>query len=265
MKNAQAWQPSKIHLERGKIRVNPQGVAASSYYITLEMLRVLKTCQTYLGGHLVDLGCGNVPFFIWYRDYVQKVTCIDWPGTFHKQSHIDVFADLNQALPLESESANCVLLTSVLEHIHNPQLLLCEINRILAKDGYLILSVPFFYHLHEQPFDYYRYTPHGLTYLAEQSGFEIVKLDHYGSACGVLIDIGSKIMDVVLRGIFNIFPKPMAMIFRKLGNCLLLAGQRCLFSLFQQKFVLTCLHRLNLSNRMALGYVLVARSTTQES
>lgn len=261
MKNLQAWQPSKIYYKRGKIRVNPQGVAASSFYITLEMLRVLQSCQAYFDGHLVDLGCGNVPFYLWYKDYVQQVTCIDWPSTMHRQSHIDIFADLNQELPLMSDSVNCVLLTSVLEHIHNPHLLLREINRILTKDGHLILSVPFFYHLHEQPFDYYRYTPHGLRYLAEQSGLEIVKLDHYGSAFGVLIDVTAKSIDVVLRSIFKVFPKPLSVALRKGESFCLIQCQRLVFAMLKQKIVLKAIDRLNLSNRLALGYILVARPT----
>lgn len=264
MKNLQAWQPSKIYFKRGKIRVNPQGVAASSFYITLEMLQILQSCQTYLGGHLVDLGCGNVPFYLWYKDYVQQVTCVDWPSTLHRQRHIDIFADLNQELPLGSDSVNCVLLTSVLEHIHNPHLLLREINRILTKDGHLILSVPFFYHLHEQPFDYYRYTPHGLKFLAQQSGFEIVKLHHYGSAFGVLIDISAKVVDVCLRSVFKVFPKPLAMIFRKGGDFCLIQLQRLLFCFFQQKLIVKLINRLNLSSRMALGYVLVATPVSQD-
>ena len=265
MKNIQAWQPTKICIKQGKIRVNPHGVAASSYYITLEMLRVLQTCQSYLGGHLVDLGCGNVPFYIWYKNYVQQVTCIDWPGTFHRQSHIDIFADLNQELPMSNESVDCVLLTSVLEHIHNPQLLLREINRILTKDGYLILSVPFFYHLHEEPFDYYRYTSHGLIYLAEQSGFEIVTLKHYGSAFGVLIDVGAKIANIVFRTTFKLFPQPIAVILRKCGDACLIYSQKLVFCFFKREFLLNIIDRLNLSSKMALGYILVARPSSQDS
>lgn len=259
MKNLQVWQPSKIYFSRGKIRVNPNGVAASSFYITLEMLRKLQSCHVYLKGHLVDLGCGNVPFYLWYKDYVQQVTCIDWPSTMHRQSHIDIFADLNQELPLASDSVNCVLLTSVLEHIHNPSLLLGEIERILTQDGYLILSVPFFYHLHEQPFDYFRYTSHGLKFLAEQNGFEIVKLDHYGSAFGVLVDVSAKIVDVMLRSIFKVFPKPVAVALRNCEAFVLIQSQRLLFAVLTQKYVLQIIKRLKLSNRILLGYILVAR------
>ena len=37
--------------------------------------------------------------------------------------------------------------------------------RVLTKDGVLILSAPFQFRLHEQPHDYFRYSPHGLREL----------------------------------------------------------------------------------------------------
>jgi hypothetical protein len=39
-----------------------------------------------------------------------------------------------------------------------------------------IYSVPFIWHLHEEPRDFYRFSKHGLKYLFEKVGFEIIEL-----------------------------------------------------------------------------------------
>jgi SAM-dependent methyltransferase len=144
-----------------------------------------------------------------------------------------------------------------LEHICEPQVLFKEISRILAKDGYLILSVPFLYHLHEEPFDYYRYTPHGLKHLAKEAGLEIVSLEHYGSAFGVLVDISSKITEVIINGICKFMPKFIAAFIKKLGDKILCLFQQICFFILKQKPVLQALKISKLSPRIALGYIAV--------
>jgi len=42
--------------------------------------------------------------------------------------------------------------------------------------GVAIYSVPFIWHLHEEPRDFYRFSKYGLKYLFEKAGFEIVEI-----------------------------------------------------------------------------------------
>lgn len=53
-------------------------------------------------GDLLDLGCGNVSLFGMYKPFVRNITCVDWPNTSHSFLHVDIFADLNEDLPLEN-------------------------------------------------------------------------------------------------------------------------------------------------------------------
>lgn len=48
----------------------------------------------------------------------------------------------NTELPFESESFDVVLLIGVLEHVHEQERLLFELNRVLKKDGEFIIAVP---------------------------------------------------------------------------------------------------------------------------
>lgn len=53
--------------------------------------------------------------------------------------------DLNQQkLPFKANSVDIVIASEVIEHLYNPSFALGEFNRILKKDGFLILTTPNF-------------------------------------------------------------------------------------------------------------------------
>ena len=54
-----------------------------------------------------------------------------------------------------------------------PEELLREIARVTRSGGYLFLTVPFIWGLHELPYDFRRYTNGGIAKVVEQAGFEI--------------------------------------------------------------------------------------------
>jgi SAM-dependent methyltransferase len=63
----------------------------------------------------------------------------------------------------------------VLEHVFNPNEHLSEIYRVLKPHGMLLMTVPFLWNEHEQPFDYARYSSFGIRHLIECNGFEIIE------------------------------------------------------------------------------------------
>ncbi|HRF81361.1 MAG TPA: methyltransferase domain-containing protein, partial [Flavobacteriales bacterium] len=77
-------------------------------------------------------------------------------------------------------SFDTIILSDVLEHIRKPEALVKEMYRILAPGGQVIMNVPFYYGLHEQPFDYYRYTQFALRAITEDAGFAVVELEAIG-------------------------------------------------------------------------------------
>lgn len=56
----------------------------------------------------------------------------------------------------------------------------------------MIANVPFYYWLHEMPYDYYRYTRFGLEYLATNAGFGVEKIEALGGVPEVLFDLLGK-------------------------------------------------------------------------
>lgn len=120
-------------------------------------------------GELYDLGCGDAPYRDFFLQFCTSYIGVDWAGK-HSQK-IDIAADLNQALPIESSVADTVVSFSVMEHLSEPQNMLNEAFRILKPGGTILLQVPWQWMVHEAPHDYFRYTPYGLRYLFQKAGF----------------------------------------------------------------------------------------------
>lgn len=80
----------------------------------------------------------------------------------------------------------------MLEHIPSPEDLWREMHRVLVINGVLILNVPFYYRIHEEPHDYYRYTEYALRRFAENTGFYVELIEPIGGALESLTDITAK-------------------------------------------------------------------------
>lgn len=59
--------------------------------------------------------------------------------------------------------------------LFKPDGFLGEIHRVLTPDGLLLLTVPFVWDDHEQPWDYARYSSFGLKELLERNGFQLLR------------------------------------------------------------------------------------------
>lgn len=197
MKNKELWRPSKFIYRKGKLMASrdPKEVGISSRLIVDLVAKFYNSCiKEHVKGNLIDLGCGKVPLYEAYKEHITDNTCVDWGNSIHKNPFLDYEQDLNEKLRFEDETFDTIILSDVLEHIRKPEVLLNEMFRILSKNGKLIMNVPFYYWLHEQPFDYYRYTEHALKSMAEDCGFNVIKLEPIGGAPEILGDITSKMI-----------------------------------------------------------------------
>jgi SAM-dependent methyltransferase len=212
MRNSNTWRPSKVvrKCDRFEPSCDSLGLSVSSRVMAkVQLLSYEKVIKKHAGGVLLDLGCGNVPYYEIYRDQVIENVCVDWEQTAHANCHLDHTADLNRPLKFPDDSFDTVLLTDVLEHISNPFQLVGEISRVLKSGGKLILGVPFFYWVHEAPHDHYRFTQFALRSMCESSRLTVVDLSAYGGVPEIFADLTSKCLaavlpDFVLRVYVNI-------------------------------------------------------------
>jgi SAM-dependent methyltransferase len=95
-------------------------------------------------------------------------------------SRLDVVGDL-AALPFGREAFDAILCTNALEHVREPAVVLSEMAAILKRGGRLYVSVPFLGDpIHQEPYDFFRYTPYGLRYLVEKAGLTPVSVTPMG-------------------------------------------------------------------------------------
>jgi SAM-dependent methyltransferase len=131
--------------------------------------------KQYFKGKLIDIGCGTKPYKPLLKAFVTEHVGIDHQETQHEKDNIDLYGTAYE-IPVEDQSFDSALCTAVLEHLEEPEKALRECYRVLRPGGAAIYYVPFIWHLHEEPRDFYRYSKYGLQYLFTKSGFEVVEL-----------------------------------------------------------------------------------------
>lgn len=155
------------------------------------MMRQLADVAPQARGRLLDVGCGQKPYLEIFAPYVSEYIGVEHEAAFAETAsanHVnkpDVYYD-GTRLPFGDASFDTVLNIQVLEHTPHPQALVHEIARVLAPGGLLIVSAPFSFRLHEEPHDYFRYTPHGLKSLFAEAGLQMVDLTAQGSLWSVV-------------------------------------------------------------------------------
>ena len=136
--------------------------------------------QVERNSKIIDIGAGSCPYKKYFKEarYVSQDFCeeIEEAQDF---SQIDLKSDA-QSLPIEDDSFDYILCTSVLEHLKYPQKAFREFARILKKGGRVFLVVPLIIGEHHEPFDYFRFTKYGLELLAEESGLKIIQIKRQG-------------------------------------------------------------------------------------
>lgn len=129
----------------------------------------------YIDGKLIDIGCGEKPYAEMARPYVDEHIGVDHQDTMHDKTNIDRFGTAYE-IPAEDGEFDSAICTAVLEHLEEPEAALRECYRILKKGGIAVYSVPFIWHIHEEPRDFYRFSKYGLEYLFNKVDFEIIEI-----------------------------------------------------------------------------------------
>lgn len=148
-------------------------------YIKSALRSAVLARHQYLQGRMLDIGCGDKPYEAALRPYVTEHIGLDHPDSLHGLAHADIVASAYE-IPVGDRHFDSLLATEVLEHLEEPLAALTEWARVLAPGGCIVITTPMIWHLHEEPRDFYRYTPHGVDYLLRRAGLEVVEVSTIG-------------------------------------------------------------------------------------
>lgn len=177
----QRYQEEQFHPSLLALLCNP------FYFARAGLRDAILLFASRLSGRLLDVGCGSQP----YRRYFQKQEYVglDLDTEANRQAGVaDYFYD-GSCFPFPDASYDAVLCNQVLEHVFNPEEFLAEIRRVLKPGGRLLLTVPFVWDEHEQPYDCARYTSFGLHHLFEQQGLRWLEHRKLGNDASILFQL----------------------------------------------------------------------------
>jgi len=130
-------------------------------------------------GPVIDAGCGEQPFRELVESQARRYVGMD--PVQNSRHSVDVLGDLEN-VPPASPRYQLVLCTEVLEHVADIDRSFAGLRRLTASGGYVVLTVPFMYPVHMEPFDFRRLTEYGIAHLAAAHGFDVVSVERLGRA-----------------------------------------------------------------------------------
>jgi len=175
----QAYLPS-----RTGIILNP------AYLIRRVLMNSIRTEASAMHGILLDFGCGSRPYETLFT--VEKYIGLDIENSGHPASlkRADIWYD-GRVIPLPDSSVDHVFAAEVFEHVFNSSELFREILRVLKPGGTFLLTCPFIWPLHEQPYDFARYTPFALDAELEKAGFTHIRVRRLGHSVEAIFQLVS--------------------------------------------------------------------------
>ena len=155
------------------------------------LVEALRRVAPRAHGRLLDVGCGDKTYEEIFLPFVDSYLGIEHEATYSatnaasRQKKADVLYD-GKRLPFEDRSFDTVLSLQVLEHTPRPGDLLAEMARVLSDEGILMVTVPFSFRLHEEPHDYFRFTPHVMREMCRSVGLVVDEIVPRGGLWSVL-------------------------------------------------------------------------------
>ena len=158
---------------------NPIYICEKSLRLKIE--KSIKSFSIAPDANWLDVGCGLRP----YEKHFPKGSYIGidvkTSGALDKMKIPDKFYD-GKVLPFPNSSFDGVISTQVLEHVVDADAIILEVFRVIKPGGGLVLSLPFAWQEHEEPYDFLRFSTFGISNSLKKVGFEIITMKKDTSA-----------------------------------------------------------------------------------
>lgn len=173
------------------------GLVLNPWYMARKGLwREISFLSNTFNGRLIDIGCGQKPYESLFENITEYIGIeIETVSEIKSSTKADTYYD-GKKIPFPDQHFDCFLCNEVLEHVFNPDEFLDEIKRVLKKGGHGIITLPFVWDEHEQPYDYARYSSFGIKHLLTKNGFEI---EYFKKTCNDIRVIGQLLIAYIYK------------------------------------------------------------------
>lgn len=164
----------KRYIARQQFEAGIVGLIVNPFYFARKGLYCgIKNFAPNITGKVLDVGCGRKPYE--HLFHVEQYIGLEQDRGEKKLSDkADVYYD-GSRIPFADQAFDSIISNEVLEHVFTPLGFFKELNRVLKLNGMLLLSAPFIWVEHMQPYDFARYSSFALQSLLHDHGFEIVQ------------------------------------------------------------------------------------------
>lgn len=164
----------KQYLRKQQFHPGFLGLFVNPFYFARKgLLENISVMTKHLNGKTLDIGCGQKPYEKLFNSTQYIGLEIDSPEN-RQNKKANYFYD-GTNFPFQDNEFDSIITNQVFEHVFNPGVFLQEISRVLKPGGMLLITVPFVWDEHEQPYDYARYSSFGLRSILEKYGFKIIE------------------------------------------------------------------------------------------
>jgi len=195
--------------------LKPDYIEKQSLYDSIKLITKIYPFK----GRLLDIGCGNKPYEGLFKncDYMgidfkkysaNKTFHCGKPDIFFLENYKKNFVMSN----IPNQSLDVVVSFQVLEHHKKPEIFFKECSRILKPGGYLLITVPFVWELHEEPNDYYRFTEYIINNFCDGSNLKLIEtIRRKGVFCVVNQIVNNKFLKSEAK-FFRMFASPLVLL-----------------------------------------------------
>ncbi|HET9846620.1 MAG TPA: methyltransferase domain-containing protein [Nitrospira sp.] len=167
-------------------QVSPGGLEYSVRRAFIDEFYMRQASSLKAGSRVLDLGGKRSPkrgqFRIEHYDVRVRY------ANLSAANRPDVQTDAAM-LPFKNETFDAVICAEMLEHVADPVSVIRETYRVLRERGVLLMTVPFLFPIHADPYDYCRYTDHYWRENLQKAGFVDLAVESQGYFWSVAVDM----------------------------------------------------------------------------
>jgi ubiquinone/menaquinone biosynthesis C-methylase UbiE len=161
-------------------------------------------------GKILDIGCGDGSGLLKLKKEGWKTYGVEISDIAAKYARekceLNVYTGTVEDAEFADDYFDRVILSHVVEHLHDPKSTLKEVNRILKKDGILIICIPNVYSVEAKifkkywigwdlPRHLYHYSPITISSLLYKTGFNVLKIEYDNNPNNMLSSLQYVLID----------------------------------------------------------------------